>query len=412
MTWVNSNSEYSMEKHASAPSPNLMNDDIFRDPWPTYARLRAEDPVHRVPELDVWFLSRYPDIVQVLRQPDRFSKQNTRLQLNMHPTVRKYMFTLFKENPDHRRLRASVERFFTRQNLERFRSRIADIIDEAIDDLRDETEVDLVTRYAYRIPINVLCLTLGLPPGDYHLFEKWAPGIAHGMNPDPSSERWQIAGETYAAVGKYLTDLIGHMRANPPAEPTILSLLVASCEAGDIDEDELVSLAVNLYGAAHETTLNLIGLTVYSLLRFPDELEKVKRNPDLMSNAVEETVRFDGAGHMVDRHVNEDTELHGKTLKAGDTVFLGIASGNRDPECCESADRFLVDRKQPTRHLGFGHGNHFCVGRLLGRMETTMAVDALIRTFPDVALVEPAPLDYNENLFLHGLKRLPLRLAD
>ncbi len=400
-----------MSERTEAPPARLMNDRIYHDPWSTYERLRAEDPVHWVPELDVWFVSRYRDIVNVLQQPERFSKQNTRLELSMHPTVRRYMFTLFKENPDHRRLRSSVERFFTRRNLEAFRQQITEIIGEAVDELQEGNETDLVRTYAYRIPINVLCLTLGLPRSDYHLFEEWAAGIGHGMNPDPRSERWQIAGDTYAAVGAYLADLIRDIRAHPPAQTTILSLLVESHQAGDISEEELISLAVNLYGAAHETTLNLIGLTVYSLLRFPEEMAKVRRDPALMANAVEETVRFDGAGHMVDRHVNEDFELHGKMLKTGDTVFLGLASGNRDPESCEFPDRFIVDRKQPTRHLGFSHGNHFCVGRLLGRMETTLAVEALTQAYPDMELTEPAPLPYNENLFLHGLKRLPVHLG-
>lgn len=390
--------------------PKLLDPDIFRNPWPTYEALRARDPVHWVPELDVWFVSRYADIVDILSRPDRFSKQDTRLELNMHPVVRRYMFTLFKENPDHRRLRAVVERFFTPRNLETFRERIAAIIDEAINDIRDEAEVDLVRRYAYRIPINVLSLTLGLPPEDYHLFEEWAPGIAHGMNPDPSSDRWRIAGETYAAVGEYLADLITELRKRPSGETTILSLLIDGWDSGTISEAEMISLAVNLYGAAHETTLNLIGLTVYNLLRYPDERTKLEQDPTLIESAVEEVVRYDGAGHMVDRRVNETMVLHGRELKQNDTVFLGIASGNRDPDCCAEPQRFLVDREGPVRHLGFGRGNHFCVGRLLGRLETRMAVAALLDSFPRLELLEEPPLEYNENLFLHGLKRLPVRL--
>lgn len=399
-----------MQTNGQTAPPSLVHGDTFLNPYPMFKRLREEAPVQWVPEFGVWFISRYDDIVAVVQDNDHFSKERTRVERGLHPTVRKWLAPLFMDDPDHRRLRSVLDRFFAIKSLQRFSEEIDQTVRRAAHDLRDENEIDLLQKFAYRIPLHVLSMTLGLPREDFKLFEAWAPGIGDGFNPDKTSKAWQNGGVVYGEVAGYLADMIKAIRVNPPGEPTILSLLIEANDAGVISEDELIGQAVLLFVGTHETTLNLIGLSAYSFLRHSGELDKVKRNPALLAGAIDEVLRFDGPGHMCDRRVQKEIEVHGTRLKEDDAVWLGLAAGNRDPRCCERPDEFIVDRQGPVRHLGFSQGIHLCPGRHLSRLEARLAIAALFEVFPNIALAGAAPLAYNENLFIHGLRQLPVRL--
>jgi len=389
----------------------LIDENIFDNPYPAFARLREEQPVYRIPEFDAWFISRFQDAIAVLHDDEHFSKADTILTRNMHPTVRKLFSTLQQDDPDHRRIRTVLQKFFSIRDLKAFEQEVQSIVDGAIEKLRADREAELMKDFAYRIPIEVLCVILGLPKEDYALFEGWAPGLVKGFNPDPSSENWRVGARTYDELREYLIGLIAHLRGEPQKRQTIMSLLIEACDAGTISEEELLSQAVVMYVGSHETTLNLIGQTIYCLLRHPDELAKIHRNRDLVAGAVEEAIRFDGPGHMVERRVAKPIMIHGVELAEDDALFVGVASANRDPDCCENPDQFLIDRERRVDHVGLGHGIHYCLGAHLARMEARLSVASLFTEFPNLSLAEPPPLPYNENMMLRGIKRLPVQLT-
>jgi len=399
-----------MASNKPAGPPALMHSESFRDPYPMFQRLREEAPVHWVPEFNIWFISRYDDIVNVVQDNEHFSKEKTLVELGLHPTVKKWLAPLFKDDPDHYRLRSILEKFFSIRSVKGFSEEIEQIVRRAAQELKGKEEIDLLEQFAYRIPLHVLSLTLGLPKEDFPLFLKWAPGISDGFNPDKTSKAWQNGGVAYGEVADYLATMIKAMRRKPPAEPNVLSLLNDAHAAGVISEDELIGQAVLLFAGSHETTLNLIGLSAYTFLRHPQELAKVKRDPTLLEGGIDEVLRFDGPGHMCDRRVSQEIELHGVQLKENEAVWLGLGAGNRDERCCDRPDEFIIDRPGPSRHLGFSRGIHLCPGRHLSRLETRLAVGALFEAFPNMTLAGSPPLEYNENLFIHGLKHLPVRL--
>ncbi|OGT85171.1 MAG: hypothetical protein A3H91_05375 [Gammaproteobacteria bacterium RIFCSPLOWO2_02_FULL_61_13] len=399
-----------MHTTTGADPARLINAQTFLDPYANFRRLREEDPMHWIPEFGVWFLSRYEDIVAVLKDDVHFSKERTRVEQGLHPTVRKWLGPLFKDDPDHRRVRSVLERFFAVPNLQRFEHQLQGIIGDAVRRLQGSNEVDLIRDFAYDIPLVLMPLTLGLPQEDYPLFGAWAPGVADGFNPDPESKAWKNGAEAYEAVADYLRQRMGEIRRNPPSEPTILSLLIKASDAGTLSEEEAVGQAVLIFVGSHETTLNLIGLSAFSFLRHPHELEKLRRDPAMIPAGIEEVLRFDGPGHMCDRRVRKDIQLRGTQLQENDHVWLGLASANRDPLCCDRPEEFIIDRESAPRHLGFSQGIHLCLGRHLARLEARIAIAHLFEAFPRMTLADSGPHPYNENLFVHGLRKLPVRL--
>jgi cytochrome P450 len=314
---------------------------------------------------------------------------------------------LMMNPPDHTRLRRLVSRAFSPATVRRLAPRIEEITRSwlaAVD--ATDGPVDLITTLAGPLPVVVISELLGIPPGDRQLLVSWSDALARGLDPAfllPADEvtRQLRAREEFAG---YLADLLRERRKRPGTD--LLSALVEVHDSGDqLTEAELISTCVLVLVAGHETTTGLIGMGALALARRPQEFAKLRAQPDLSGQAVEEFLRYDSPVQLTARYALEDTALAGISIPAGSAVLLMLGAANRDPALCADPDEVRVDR-EPTRHLAFGHGIHFCLGAPLARLEAQIVFRALAEHFTDIALAG-AP-DWKPATVLRGLRHLPL----
>ncbi len=390
---------------------NPMDPEFLADPYPTYRRLRTEDPVHHSP-LDFWVLTRYEDVVAVLRDP-RFIKEPlaafvaARFGVAVPPGVGVSM--LDRDPPDHTRLRSLVSKAFTPRVVEGLRPRIQEIVDSLITRAEAAGTMDLIEELAYPLPVNVICEMLGVPVEDHERFKGWSLDIARGLDSillPPESDVPRRSGAARHAMGDYFRGLVAERRASPRGD--LLSALIAAEEAGDkLSEDELLATCILLLIAGHETTVNLIGNGTLALLRHPGELRRLRESPGLIASAVEELLRYDAPVQRTARIPSTDITIGGRTIGKGEMVMPFIGAADRDPAQFPDPDRLDLARTD-NRHIAFGWGIHFCLGAPLARVEGQIAIDTLVRRFPKLELVTNEP-EYRQSLTLRGLKTLPVR---
>ncbi|HKQ66740.1 MAG TPA: cytochrome P450 [Methylomirabilota bacterium] len=390
---------------------NPMDPEFLADPYPTYHRLRAEDPVHHSP-LGFWVLTRYEDVSSVLRDP-RFIKEPlaalvaARFGAEVPRGVGLSM--LDRDPPDHTRLRSLVSTAFTPRVVEGLRPRIQQIVDNLITRAEAAGGMDVIEEFAYPIPVNVICEMLGVPVADHDRFKGWSLDIARGLDsiwlPTDSEIPRRSAASRHAISG-YFRSLIAERRASPRSD--LLSALIAAEASGDkLSEEELVATCILLLIAGHETTVNLIGNGMLALLRHRAELRRLRETPGLITSAVEELLRYDGPVQRTARVASADATIGGRTIAKGDMVMPFIGAADRDPAQFPEPDRLDLSRSD-NRHIAFGWGIHFCLGAPLARVEGQIAIDALVRRLPGLALATHEP-EYRQSLTLRGLKTLPVK---
>jgi cytochrome P450 len=388
---------------------NPMDPEFIANPYPTYHRLRALDPVHQSP-LGFWVLTRYEDVVSVLRDP-RFAKEAIAAfvvaRFGMAPPGIG-LSMLDRDPPDHTRLRGLVSKAFTPRVVETLRPRIQQIVDGLLDQVEDQRSMDLIEDFAYPLPVIVICEMLGVPVEDRDRFKEWGLDIARGLDaimlpPDSEVTRRSVASRS--ALSGYFRELIARRRASPRGD--MLSALIAAEDAGDkLSEEELLATCILLLVAGHETTVNLIGNGTLALLRHPAELGRLRENPGLITNAVEELLRFDGPVQRTARIPSEDVTIGGRTIARGELVMPFIGAADRDPAQFPDPDRLDVTRAE-NRHIAFGWGIHFCLGAPLARVEGQIAINTLLQRLPKLALGTDKP-EYRQSLTLRGLSTLPV----
>jgi hypothetical protein len=388
---------------------NPMAPEFVADPYPTYHRLRAEDPVHHSP-LGFWVLTRYEDVVAALRDP-RLAKEAiaafVAARLGVAP-LGIGLSMLDRDPPDHTRLRGLVSKAFTPRVVERLRPHIQSIVDGLLDRVEDARAMDLIEDFAYPLPVVVICEMLGVPVEDRDRFKGWGLDIARGLDglllpPDSDVIKRSIASRT--ALAQYFRGLIAERRASPRAD--MLSDLIAAEEAGDkLSENELLATCILLLVAGHETTVNLIGNGSLALLRHPDQLRRLRDDPGLIGTAVEELLRYDGPVQRTARIPSEDVTLGGRTIPKGEMVMPFIGAADRDPTQFPDPDRLDITRAD-NRHIAFGWGIHFCLGAPLARVEGQIAIGTLVQRLPKLALATDRP-EYRQSLTLRGLTTLPV----
>jgi len=388
---------------------NPMDPEFIADPYPTYHRLRAEDPVHHSP-LGFWVLTRYEDVVAALRDPRlvkepiaafvaaRFGAAMPAMGLSM----------LDRDPPDHTRLRGLVNKAFTPRVVEALRPHIQKIVDGLLARVEGAGTMDLIEEFAYPLPVTVICQMLGVPVEDRERFKQWGLDIARGLDaillpPDSDVARRSVAARH--ALADYFRGLIAERRAAPRGD--MLSDLIAAEEAGDkLSEDELLATCILLLVAGHETTVNLIGNGTLALLRHPDQLRRLRENPGLIASAVEELLRYDGPVQRTARIPSADVTFDGLTIGKGEMVMPFIGAADRDPAQFPDPDRLDITRTD-NRHIAFGWGIHFCLGAPLARVEGQIAIGTLVQRLPKLALATDRP-EYRQSLTLRGLTTLPV----
>jgi cytochrome P450 len=311
--------------------------------------------------------------------------------------------------PDHTRLRGLVSKAFTPRTVEALRPRIERLVQDLLDAAGGAGGMDVIRDLAYPLPAIVIMEMLGIPAEDRDRFKAWTDdqfAFLGGRFPGDPLEPARRAGESTLAMNDYLRGLIAERRRAPRAD--LISAMVAAEEQGDrLDEHELMATTALLLGAGHETTTHLIGNGLLALLRHEPELRRLQGEPALMPPAVEELLRYDGPVQFVNRIPAEAMDIGGVTIPAGDTIMLVIAAANRDPGQFPEPDRLELSR-QPNDHLGFGFDRHFCLGAHLARVETQIALSALLTRFPDLALAAET-FDWQPNPLIRGLRSLPVR---
>jgi cytochrome P450 PksS len=387
------------------------------DPYPFYARLRAEEPVYRVTLPDrrpAWLLTRYDDVAAALKD-ERLAKDPhnalTPEQLARRPWMPKFFQPLSRnmldlDPPNHTRLRALVSRAFTPRLIEEMRGRVQALADRLLDQAQGQGRMDLIRDYALPIPTTIIAEMLGVPLADRPRFQRWSNAFIVA-----GSSRWGVF-QAIVPVWKFLryTRRLAQARRAQPRDD-LVSALVEAREAGQrLNEDELVAMIVLLLVAGFETTVNLIGNGTLALLRHPDQLERLRNDPGLIRSAVEELLRFESPVEAAtERYAREDVTIAGVTIPRGELIFPVIASANRDERQFTDPDKLDLTR-EPNKHLAFGLGAHYCLGAALARMEGQIAINTLLRRMPGLRLaVEPGALRWRPGLVLRGLTALPVQ---
>jgi cytochrome P450 len=398
---------------------NIASPEFKADPYPFYARLRAEAPVHPVPLPDgrtAWLVTRYDDVAAALRD-DRLAKDPanalTPQQLARQPWVPQFARPLTRnmldlDAPDHTRLRGLVSKAFTPRLVEQMRGRVQALTDGLLDAALRRGRVDLVRDYALPLPSTVIAELLGVPAADRPRFQRWSKALLAA-----GASRWGVL-LALPAVWRFLRytrKLIQSRRARPRDD--LVSALVQAEEAGRrLSEDELVAMVVLLLVAGHETTANLIGNGTLALLGRPEQLARLRAEPGLIRPAVEELLRFASPVETAtERYAREDVAVAGAIIPRGGLVLAVIASANRDGRVFADPDKLDLAR-EPNRHLSFGLGAHYCLGAALARLEGQVAIGTLLRRAPGLRLaVAPGALRWRPGLVLRGLRALPVDLG-
>lgn len=395
---------------------NPLESETLADPYPIYRRMREQAPVLKSP-YGVWLVSGYDAATTILRDHERFSVDHSNRREPDEATepqgpgpVERGMenIMLFKDPPDHTRLRTLVNKAFTPRVVESLRTRIQAIVDELLDEVEARREMDVIAEFAYPLPVRVIAELLGVPPEDRDTFKTWSRGVAPILDPVITDEVFTKVAESGLMLAVYFDELVQKRRAEPRND-LVTELIRAEDEGERLTEEELRATLILLLVAGHETTMNLIGNGLLALLRNPNELARLRSDPGLVRTAIDELLRYDGPVHLTARTALADTEIAGVTIAKGEMAIVLLSAANRDPAQFSDPDRLDVGRS-PNKHLAFSAGGHFCVGATLARVEGQIAFDALVRRFPDITLATDE-VRYRPTVTLRGLESLPVTLG-
>ncbi len=395
---------------------NLQHADVRANPYPFYARLRTQDPIHWDEELGFWVLTRYADIAAVYQHPNFSRAQGLRRGFERlpeaertiaEPVYHSFSKTMFYSDPPyHTRLRGLVNTAFTPTAIEHMRPYVQKTVNTLLDAVQANGKMDVIHDFAYPLPILVIAQMLGLPAEDRVRFKKWSDDLFAILGSVPHApDLMERAARSLTDLTNYITALSEARRGDP--QDDLLTGLVEAMEDGErLTQEELVANIIILLSAGHETTSNLIGNGLLALLQHPEQLQKLREQPELITSAVEEMMRYDNPVQIAYRSAAEDVEIGGKRLRKGDLVNSILAAGNRDPERFTEPDRFDITRDE-GRHLGLGLGIHFCLGAPLVRLEAQVAFASMLRRFPKMDLTVEN-LEWQEHPIFRGVKSLPV----
>ncbi|MBM3675026.1 MAG: cytochrome P450 [Actinobacteria bacterium] len=392
---------------------------FFEDPYAQYSALRAASPVHET-LLGPWLLTRYDDCVRLLRDPTLSVDP-----VNATPTARGGVFEgvlgedgrpspgsraiLNLDPPDHDRLRRIFQKAFTPKLVEGLRPLARGLVQEAFDAAEERGEMDVIADLAFPLPFTVISEMLRVPTEHRDQLREWSHAMVKTLDPIITEDEIRAAMTAGDAMTAHVSELIEQKRRAP--DDGLISALVAAGDGGDVLDDlELLEQVVLLYVAGHETTVNLIGNGTLALLRNPDQAARLREDPALDQNAVEELLRYDSPVQFSRRITVEPIEIGGRRIEAGMVVFTGLGAANHDPEKWGgTADELDLARAGAAAHLSFGSGIHHCLGASLARLEGSEVFGPLVRRFPSMAPVEERAA-WNGRMVLRGLDRLPVTL--
>lgn len=393
-----------------------LDEHFLQDPFPFYARLRREAPVTFAPAFHFWLVSRYADVQSVLKDARTYSSRDTlrppvelprQVMAILEPAGYRPEYPLLGDDPPaHTRVRALVGKAFTMARISALEPRIRDICRNALDVLkRGGRRADAISRLASPLAMHFMTELLGIPSSDGERIKRWCDDEKLFFIPIPLENHLRAA-RGVADFRRYLRDLVEDRRRSP-RDDLITSLLEARTEGErPLNTEELVALACVMVFAGHETSTNLIGVLLHHVLRQPGLWQELRKRPYLIRNAIEETIRYDSPLVGMMRTTTAPVTLGGTALKAGERLFLLFASANRDESVFDNAERYDIHRASAVRHLGLGHGIHYCVGAQFARVEAQALLELMVEQLPELRLVPGERVPYLPNL----VHRVPQQL--
>src|SRR5947207_11486042 len=384
---------------------DLGNPATNANPFPEFARLRTEDPVHWSPAMKAWIVTRYADVKQVALNNQQISadrltpffKTNGEFQRGSIESLVRYLnhWMVFRDPPDHTRLRRLFTKAFTPTSVENLRANVESIVAHLIDGMQAKASrsepVDYIADFAYPLPASVIMDLLGVPRADLDRVKVWSDDIALFIGTAQVAGNKYLRAETGAkAMADYFRGLV-EARAAAPTGDMISQLVLARDDRDALTTDEIIGTAILLLFAGHETTTNLIGNGFLYSMKNREQWDRLVADPSLADAAVEEYLRYDGPSGALARVAAADIEMEGKTIREGQRVFAFMNSANRDPDAFDDPERFDIGRPQ-NAHMTFGYGIHFCLGAPLARLESPIAALRLAERLPGLrpAAGEPA----------------------
>jgi cytochrome P450 len=407
-----------MNEHVQAattgPLFNPLAPEFIRDPYPHYTRLRATDPMHQT-AFGSFVASRHAEVSLVLRDK-RFGKDFAERTIRRYgpksmeePVFRSMShWMLQKDPPDHARLRGLVVKAFTARRVEDMRPRIQEVVDETLDRIIPQGRMDLIEDFAFRLPVTIICDMLGIPEEQRELFYTGSRDGGRLLDPVPLSPEEIAKGNAGNLMAAMYFQQLFDLRRKQPGDDLITQLVQAEEDGSKLSNEELTANIILLFGAGHETTVNLIGNGLLALHRNPDQLALLKSNPALITNAIEEFLRYDSSVQMSGRVALEDIDdLGGKKIPKGENVLCLLGSANHDPAVYPDRPESLDITRPNVKPLSFGGGIHFCLGAQLARIEAEIAIASLLRRLPDLRLDNAENPPWRPTFVLRGLKELP-----
>jgi len=434
----------SLTKSDALSLSNLQRPEVRVDPYPFYAQLRKQDPIHWDEEMGFWVLTEYSDI-DSLYTDDRFSRAQglmrgfERLSETdrkiAQPVYHSFSKTVFYSDPPyHTHLRGLMNNAFTPRRIEQMRPYIQQTVDELLDAAQTDEHMDLIRDFANPLPVMVIAELLGLPAEDRDRFKKWSDDLFLILGTVRKSSGFlERASQSLKEMTEYVTAL-SHVRREKPGDDLLSALVSVAEEEGDgftpdhphdsvpphapgglvrernaasqLTQEELVANINILLSTGHETTTNLIGNGLLALMQNPDQMGRLQDRLVLVSSAIEETLRYDNPVQITYRSALEDADIKGRMIRKGDLVNSILGSANRDPKRFTNPDRFDITRNE-GRHLSFGLGIHFCIGAPLVRLEAEIAFATILRRFPRLRLATEN-LEWQEHPIFRGVKSLPV----
>jgi cytochrome P450 len=392
----------------------LYDPDVLANPYPFYHQLQQEDPVHWDPFLHAWVVTRYEDVTTVLRsfsakcapEPERLSEIGLSSMSEIGRTMVRQM--LFMDPPVHTSLRGICSVAFTPHRVESLRRHVQAIVDSLLEPHLVDARIELMGDFANRLPAIVMAEMLGLPTSDHGKLKTWSAQFAEILgnlqhNADSAARTLQSLEE----MSNYFQAAIREQR-NHPGSGMIAALIAAQLDGQYLSEESIIANCILLTVGGQETTPNLIGNGMLSLLRHPDQISRLRQDPSLLASAIDELLRYEAPSQHTTRIAPEDTRLGNRHIRKQQSVIAVMGAANRDPDRFADPDRLDITR-QDNRHLAFGAGAHFCFGAPLARLEGQIAFSTLLQRTLDIQL-ETESLVWRENLGLRGLQALPLAL--
>lgn len=391
---------------------HLLDPEVLANPYPLYHRFLTEDPVHWDPFLHAWVVTRYADVITVFQHfsanrtptPDQLKALRLESLVPLAQVMVRQM--LFLDPPDHGRVRGLASKAFTPRRVETLRSHIRDISNKLLDAVQDKGRMDVLADLAIPLPAIVTAEMLGVPSSDWKKLTRWSSDFAQVLG------NFQHNPDRAAQVIRSLEEMIAYFRAaiqeqrHHPHDGLIHAYLTAEIDGDRFSEDEVIANTIVTMVGGQETTTNLIGNGILTLLRHPDQLEKLRADLSLIPSAVEELLRYESPSQHTARLTPNDTMLGGKLIRKRQAVIVVMGAANRDPERFPNPDRLDICR-QDNRHVAFAWASHFCFGAPLARIEGQTAFELILRRMPGLSLM-PGPITWRENLGLRGLTALPV----